>query len=250
MNPRKFSAHLCGASSANSATIFTPHSLTGFRYQTMRLLNVHTFEFDEFIGEVGNGIPAYVILSHTWGAEEVTFKNHTEKGRESIGKKGYDKIRGCCRLAEAEGFQYAWIDTCCIDKSSSAELSEAIDSMFQWYRDAAICYAYLDDVDGSEDPNIAEGGEQSVGYSSFTRSRWFTRGWTLQELLAPSEVIFLATDWSEIGTKRSLRSAVSRVTCISEKVLQECRWDEYSVAQKMSWAASRQTTRLEDEAYA
>ena len=216
----------------------------------MRLLNVHTFEFEEFIGEVGNGIPPYAILSHTWGSEEVTFKDHTEKGQESNQKKGYDKIRGCCHLAEAEGFQYAWVDTCCIDKSSSAELSEAINSMFQWYRDAAICYAYLDDVDGSEDPTgLVDGENQSAGGSSFACSRWFTRGWTLQELLAPSEVIFLAADWSEIGTKKSLRSAVSRVTRISEKVLEQCRWDEYSVAQKMSWAASRQTTRVEDEAY-
>lgn len=216
----------------------------------MRLLNVHTFAFEEFVGEVGNGIPPYAILSHTWGPEEVTFKDHAGKGLESIDKKGYDKIRGCCRLAESEGFQYVWIDTCCIDKSSSAELSEAINSMFQWYRDAAICYAYLSDVDGSEDPDkCAEGSDESGGGSSFSRSRWFTRGWTLQELLAPYEVIFLASDWSEIGTKKSLRSVVSRVTHISEKVLQECRWDEYSVAQKMSWAASRQTTRLEDAAY-
>lgn len=216
----------------------------------MRLLNVHTFDYKEFVGEVGNGIPPYAILSHTWGPEEVTFNDHTGRGRESIEKKGYDKIRGCCRLAESEGFQYVWIDTCCIDKSSSAELSEAINSMFQWYRDSAICYAYLSDVDGSEDPTeLAEGDDESVGSSSFARSRWFGRGWTLQELLAPAEVIFLASDWSEIGTKKSLRSTVSRVTQISEKVLEECLWDQYSVAQKMSWAASRQTTRLEDAAY-
>lgn len=216
----------------------------------MRLLNVHTLEFEEFVGEVGNGIPPYTILSHTWGPEEVTFKDYAERGREGTEKKGYDKIRGCCQLSESEGFQYVWIDTCCIDKGSSAELSEAINSMFQWYRDAAICYAYLSDVDASEDPdNTLSVDSQSEGSSSFARSRWFTRGWTLQELLAPSEVIFLAADWSEIGTKKSLRGAVSRVTGISEKALQECRWDEYSVAQKMSWAASRQTTRLEDAAY-
>lgn len=216
----------------------------------MRLLNVQTFRFEEFVGEAGNGIPPYAILSHTWGPYEVTFDYHTRWGREDIDKEDYDKIRGCCRLAKSEGFQYVWIDTCCIDKSSSAELSEAINSMFQWYRDSAICYAYLSDVDSSEDPTkLAEGDDESFGSSSFARSRWFTRGWTLQELLAPAEVIFLASDWSEIGTKKSLRSAVSRVTQISEKVLEECRWDQYSVAQKMSWAASRQTTRLEDAAY-
>ncbi|KAG8160143.1 hypothetical protein KVR01_009679 [Diaporthe batatas] len=216
----------------------------------MRLLNAHTFEFEEFLGQVGNGIPPYTILSHTWGTDEVTFKDHTERGRDSTHKKGYDKIRGCCRLAVAEGFQYVWIDTCCIDKSSSAELSEAINSMFRWYRDAAICYAYLGDVSGSEDQSeFGDGDNQPDVGSSFARSRWFTRGWTLQELLAPSEVVFLAADWSEIGTKKSLRGAVSHITGISEKVLHECLWDEYSVAQKMSWAASRQTTRLEDEAY-
>ncbi|KAJ0125244.1 hypothetical protein J7T55_006589 [Diaporthe amygdali] len=216
----------------------------------MRLLNVQTLAFEEFIGEVGNGIPPYAILSHTWGPEEVTFKDHTEQQDESCEKKGYDKIRGCCRLAESEGFQYVWIDTCCIDKSSSAELSEAINSMFQWYRDAAICYAYLSDVDSLDDLTVlSDGDEKSESSSVFARSRWFTRGWTLQELLAPAEVVFLAADWSEIGTKRSLGAEVSRITRISEKVLLECRWDEYSVAQKMSWAAGRQTTRLEDAAY-
>lgn len=223
---------------------------SGSDSSTMRLLNVHTFAFEEFVGEVGNGVPPYAILSHTWGPEEVTFKDYTEQLGESCVEKRYDKIRGCCRLAESEGFHYAWIDTCCIDKSSSAELSEAINSMFQWYRDAAICYAYLSDVDGSKDPcELADGDNQANDGSSFAGSRWFTRGWTLQELLAPSEVVFLAADWSEIGTKKSLRAVVSQITRISETVLLECRWDEYSVAQKMSWAAGRQTTRLEDAAY-
>lgn len=205
----------------------------------MRLLNVRTLNFEEFIGEVGDGIPSYAILSHTWGTEEVSYSDHINKNSSS--KKGYDKIHGCCRLADSEGFQYVWIDTCCIEKSSSAELSEAINSMFQWYRDAGICYAYLSDVNSSEDPSREE--------SSFARSNWFKRGWTLQELLAPSEVVFLGSDWVEIGTKKSLRAIVSRVTRVSQKVLDECHWTEYSIAQKMSWAAGRSTTRLEDEAY-
>lgn len=205
----------------------------------MRLLNVKTLDFEDFIGEIGDGIPLYAVLSHTWGAEEVSHKEYLDKKNPS--KSGYDKIHGCCKLAASEGFQYVWIDTCCIDKSSSAELSEAINSMFQWYRDAGICYAYLSDVDSSEDPMTEA--------SSFTRSRWFTRGWTLQELLAPAELVFLGSDWVEIGTKKTLRSAVSRITRISQKVLDECCWAEYSVAQKMSWAAGRRSTRLEDEAY-
>ncbi|PMD49874.1 uncharacterized protein K444DRAFT_577101 [Hyaloscypha bicolor E] len=113
--------------------------------------------------------------------------------------------------------------------------------MFQWYQAAGICYAYLSDVESCEDPTKEQ--------SSFARSRWFTRGWTLQELLAPGELVFLGSDWAEIGTKRSLCATVSSVTCISQKALEECCWSEYSVAQKMSWAAGRKTTRLEDEAY-
>ncbi|KAH7131753.1 heterokaryon incompatibility protein-domain-containing protein [Dactylonectria estremocensis] len=207
----------------------------------MRLLDVSTLEFKTFTGEVGEGIPLYAILSHTWGSNEVSYADHIVRESNNTCHEGYEKIHGLCRAAKSEGFQYAWIDTCCIDKLSSAELSEAINSMFQWYRDAAICFAYLSDVDSLDDP-ASEG-------SSFSRSRWFTRGWTLQELLAPTEVAFLASDWAEIGTKNSLRAAVSRITGISAKVLEESKWSEYSVAQRMSWAAKRQTTRPEDEAY-
>jgi hypothetical protein len=127
----------------------------------MRLLNSKTLKFEEFLGEAGRGIPPYAILSHTWGLDEVSYKDHVDK--KSASRKGFAKIAGCCRLADFEGFGYVWIDTCCIDKSSSAELSEAINSMFQWYRDAAICYAYLSDVDCLEDATLET--------SSFARSR-------------------------------------------------------------------------------
>ena len=205
----------------------------------MRLLSVETLDFEEFMGEVGNGIPSYAILSHTWDAEEVSYKDYIEQ--KNLSKKGYSKIRRFSELVKSEGFQYFWIDTCCIDKSSSAELSEAINSMFQWYRDADICYAYLSDVESSGDPTAEE--------SSFVRSRWFTRGWTLQELLAPVEVVFLSSDWEEIGTKKSLGATVSAITGVSEIALDERCWPKYSVAQKMSWAAARCTTRPEDGAY-
>ena len=205
----------------------------------MRLLNTATLAFEEFFGEVGNGIPHYAILSHTWGPDEVSYRDHVDGA--GFSRQGWAKVRDSSKLANEEGFKYLWIDTCCIDKSSSAELSEAINSMFRWYRDAAVCYAYLSDVPSSEDPMLPD--------SSFSCSRWFTRGWTLQELLAPKELVFVASDWIEIGTKRSLRTAVSAITRIDVEALDKQSWPEYSIAQKMSWAVGRQTTRLEDEAY-
>jgi len=207
---------------------------------SMRLLNTASLEFEEFFGEVGNGIPHYAILSHTWGPDEVSYRDYVD-GVGPSRRLGWAKVQDATKLANEEGFQHLWIDTCCIDKSSSAELSEAINSMFKWYRDAAICYAYLSDVTSSEDPML-EG-------SSFRRSRWFTRGWTLQELLTPKELAFIGSDWVEIGTKRSLGTAVSSTTRIDVKALDKQSWPEYSIAQKMSWAVGRQTTRLEDEAY-
>ncbi|KAK3942860.1 heterokaryon incompatibility protein-domain-containing protein [Diplogelasinospora grovesii] len=210
----------------------------------MRLINVDTLRLEEFVGDVGRGgIPPYAILSHTWGEEEVSFKDlSAEDVQAAHAMKGYSKIVGCCLLAASEGLRYAWIDTCCIDKSSSAELSEAINSMFRWYRDSVVCFAYLSDV-RDRDP-----GEKGCS-NHFANSRWFTRGWTLQELLAPVEVVFLNQDWQEIGTKRTLSKAISEITKISEKALSDAEWDGYSVAQKISWAAGRQTTRQEDEAY-
>ncbi len=165
---------------------------------------------------------------------------------------GYQKLLGCCNKSRREGFRYTWIDTCCIDKSSSAELSEAINSMFSWYSKAQVCYAYLSDVDGLGSDNP---GQPS---SSFWQSRWFRRGWTLQELLAPLEVVFFNKDWVEIGTKTTLASVISSITriapraldrplCGSERVPHPCH--RHSVAEKMSWAAFRETTREEDRAY-
>jgi len=205
----------------------------------MRLLSTNTLNFKEFFGEVGNGIPHYAILSHTWGPDEVSYRDHVDGIGPS--RQGWAKVRDASKLANEEGFEFLWIDTCCIDKSSSAELSEAINSMFRWYRDAAICYVYLSDVPSSEDPTLQN--------SSFSRSRWFTRGWTLQELLAPKELVFTGSDWAEIGNKRCLQAIVSAITQIDVKALDKQSWPEYSIAQKMSWAVGRQTTRLEDEAY-
>lgn len=202
----------------------------------MRLLNTATIKFEEL---PDNKTLNYAILSHTWGNDEVLFHDLDDP---SVSERlGYTKIKWCCSVALSDGFEHVWIDTCCIDKTSSAELSYAINSMFNWYRDAQVCYVYLSDVPGDQDP-------QHEG-SAFAQSRWFTRGWTLQELLAPLTIVFYSKDWIEIGTKSSLQEIISSVTGISEDILLGSNRDVVSVAKRMSWAAKRETTRVEDMAY-
>ena len=145
-------------------------------------------------------------------------------------------------MARRDGYRYIWIDSSCIDKASSSELSEAINSMYNWYRGAQVCYAFLSDVSTSDD--IGAGG------SEFRRSRWFTRGWTLQELIAPRVVVFLSRDWKGLGTKDALADLISCITHINRGILtHETSLSDESVAERMRWAASRQTTRVEDGAY-
>ncbi|KAJ4261027.1 hypothetical protein NW757_001418 [Fusarium falciforme] len=104
----------------------------------MRLLNTQTIVVESFDDDK---IPSYAILSHTWEAEEVTFQD-MELGR-ATSKKGWAKVKDSCSMARKNGFDYVWLDTCCIDKTSSAELSEAINSMYHWYQEATVCYAFL-----------------------------------------------------------------------------------------------------------
>ncbi|RTE82513.1 hypothetical protein BHE90_002953 [Fusarium euwallaceae] len=150
-----------------------------------------------------------------------------------------------CSVARMNGFEYVWVDTCCIDKTSSAELSEAINSMYRWYQEATMCYAYLEDVADTGEAT----GEDSLRLTGFARSRWFTRGWTLQELIAPKQLEFFTGDWVRLGTKFGLRNLLSEITSIDVGVLSGRSIDSVSVAEKMSWAAHRQTTRIEDVAY-
>ncbi|KAI2778158.1 HET-domain-containing protein [Daldinia loculata] len=200
----------------------------------MRLIDVNTLELKEFFSEKA---PPYAILSHTWkGDTEVTFQEWERAATDSAVKRkeGYTKIVGACRRARSDGLQYLWCDTNCIDKSSSAELSEAINSMFAWYRDSTVCYAYLYDVQ----------------LDTFTKSRWFTRGWTLQELLAPSKVLFFDHHWTILGDRSELAGVVSDSTKIHLGALRDrSTIYDYSIAQRMSWAADRETTRSEDIAY-
>ncbi|KAI0369028.1 HET-domain-containing protein, partial [Pilatotrama ljubarskyi] len=216
----------------------------------MWLLNTKTYDLRFFT------LPprSYAILSHCWGEEEVTFDDIRDL-KEARKRRGWKKVENACAAARrykssrGRPLAWIWIDTCCIDKSSSAELSEAINAMFAWYQEAWICLAFLSDVRGGEDP-LAE-------RSSFRRSRWFTRGWTLQELIAPhADMVFLAKDWTVIGGRDELVTLLEEITTVRREVLSNTAGgrlkaiEATSVAQRMAWAATRETTRPEDRAYA
>ena len=196
----------------------------------MWLLDTTSLKLRHFI----TNIPDYVILSHTWGMDEVGFDDIAQPHAKDMA--GFSKISQCCAQAVQAGFQWAWVDTCCIDKRSSAELSEAINSMYRWYWNAAICYAFISDVSGED--------------STFQWSRWFRRGWTLQELLAPDTIEFYDSDWIFLGTKTSLIERIFAATKINKQcLLDRTAIKNASIAAKFSWASSRVTTREEDKAY-
>ncbi|KPM41453.1 hypothetical protein AK830_g5053 [Neonectria ditissima] len=203
----------------------------------MRLLHTRNLQLETFIGKK---TPGYAILSHTWGDDEVLFQDIQPS---SVGnwqeRRGAPKVLGAAAQAALDGYNYIWIDTCCIDKSSSAELSEAINSMFAWYKRSRVCYAYLEDI---LIPDVTLLG----------LSRWFTRGWTLQELIAPSDVRFFTSSWEFLGRRDQLAKSISDITRIDEHVLksgQQTPLEIYPIDQRMTWAAGRTTTRIEDVAY-
>jgi len=202
----------------------------------MRLINCGSLQLEEFFTE----IPPYAILSHTWGLGELTLQDWTSPLDNDVRKKpGYAKIEGACKKATAEGINYVWVDTCCIDKTSSSELSEAINSMFAWYRDSRVCYAFLADVGKGDD-------------EAFRKSRWFKRGWTLQELIAPANLVFYSKNWHALGTKTDEKKGalVSSITGIDSDYLRRPKNIYHaSIARRMSWMANRTTTRVEDMAY-
>ncbi|KAH6679432.1 hypothetical protein B0J14DRAFT_614619 [Halenospora varia] len=181
----------------------------------MHLLNVHTQRLEEF----------------------VTFKDMQDTAVALI-QAGFQKISYPCEKAIADHLHYVWIDTCCINKSSSAELSESTNSMFRWYVEAEVYYAYLSDLGGLFNPR------------GLRQSRWFTRGWTLQELLAPRKVLFYSEDWTHLGSKSSLVTSLSEATQIDRDVLLDPgKLRKKPIACRMSWPAGRETTRIEDIAY-
>ena len=194
-------------------------------------------------------VPAYAILSHTWLAnnnEEVNFQDVEASTGKS--KAGWRKIQFCADKAAADGLQYFWIDTCCIDKKNNTELSKAINSMFRWYQKAARCYVYLTDVsahDGKEMP------QQCLFHweASFRKSRWFTRGWTLQELLAPTLVDFFSAESERLGSKLTLEVIIHDITGIPRAALRGEPLDGFSRDDRLSWALNRHTKEEEDQAY-
>jgi hypothetical protein len=204
----------------------------------MRLINVFTQKLEIFNDPVQK---PYAILSHRWEGDEVTFQDMQDLAIARKKISSFSKIEATCRTALELGLHYVWIDTCCIDKSSSAELSEAINSMFHWYKNALYCFAFLSDVSA---------GSQFGAFGDVGKSLWFTRGWTLQELIAPTNVLFYDADWNILETKENVAAEVEAITGIDQGVLRGyTSLTKIPLAKRMSWAAKRETTRIEDMAY-
>jgi NACHT domain/Heterokaryon incompatibility protein (HET) len=190
-------------------------------------------------------IPPYAILSHTWGPDaeegttEVTFEDMTSGTGEN--KPGYEKIRFCGEQTRQDGLEYFWVDTCCINKANEAELSQAINSMFGWYRNATRCYVYLSDV--QDEFNLRSWD------SEFWRSKWFTRGWTLQELLAPRSVEFFSREHKRLGNKISLKQQIHEITGVPTSALQGSPLSQFRVDERFLWIERRQTKLEEDKVY-
>jgi hypothetical protein len=265
----------------------------------MRLIDVETLGLRSFTDDC---IPRYAILSHTWGADEVSYlelvwinrikalsgssdppsvssstitlinqdeqsntmlasmemllrdnwhPNTTSSSRteeDFMKRPGYSKIVNAAREVQDLKLKWIWIDTCCIDKSSSAELQEAINSMYRWYSNAEVCLVYLSDI---ARPNIGDTRTASeFARAAFQSCRWTRRGWTLQELLAPITCRFYLQDWRYMGEKIEFLEELSHATGIPNPVLENPGLvQEVSVAERMSWAANRETTRSEDIGY-
>src|ERR1700753_697500 len=169
----------------------------------MRLLHTTTLQPHEF-SDHDPGVE-YAILSHTWDAIELSFQDLSNPDIQTL--SGYTKIKETCNRVKNQ-YKWVWIDTCCIDKSSSAEVSQAINSMYLWYENSDVCYVYLADFEGKD-----------LNLDKLRSCKWFTRGWTLQELIAPSKVIFWNSTWSYIGEREQLAFWISTITGIPRRVL-------------------------------
>lgn len=205
----------------------------------MRLLNARSYQPGvrklEIIEQWGNRIPRYAIFSHTWSDSEVLFADVLNE--TFCDRSGFYKLESALLQAKNDGWDWLWADNCCIDKTNSVELSEAINSMFKYYKDAEICYAYLADV------------STTTWEDEFREALWWKRGWTLQELIATSSLQFFSRDWHFLGSRTDLREVIRDITGIEDEYLMGFPIEHASIAKRMSWAASRETTRDEDVAY-
>jgi tetratricopeptide (TPR) repeat protein len=210
----------------------------------MRLLHLDDSQNLTLTDFSGRTIPPYAILSHRWGEDEVLYEDVVNNSWNK--KDGSDKINFCGEQAAKDHLDYFWIDTCCIDKWNLRELSKAINSMFRWYQNAAKCYVFLSDVSA---PTVTDALQQSTWEASFRASKWFTRGWTLQELIAPVLVEFFSSERQRLGDKGSLEQLIHDSTGIPVKALQNHPLDGFTVLERMEWAKNRETTEKEDSAY-
>jgi hypothetical protein len=219
----------------------------------MHLINAATKKLECF--QMGRSVPPYAILSHTWSARETTLQeflaieNRSWDSTQTRELASYSKINGTCEQALRDGIAYIWIDTCCIDKTSSAELDMSINSMFRWYRQAKVCYAYLSDVLVNIQSLPQHGNILNTAEKDIAESRWFTRGWTLQEFIAPSRLEFFSAAWIPLGEKSSMLPLLERVSGVHADALQGVSLNRFSIAERMSWASKRITTAVEDIAY-
>lgn len=232
------------------SVIFCPQSFAECDSETpleaMRLLRCDDGKL-ALTTDLVDDIPPYAILSHTWGpdTEEVTFKDVVNgTGQEKV---GYSKIRFCADQARHDSLQYFWVDTCCIDKSNNNELHAAINSMFRWYQNAARCYVYLGGIPAVDDESSQQ--PRPAWESAFRAHRWFTRGWTLQELLAPRSVEFFTQDHRRLGDKKTLEQQICEITGIPKQALRNYDLGQFGTDERFRWADTRQTRLEEDSAY-
>ncbi|KAI1740014.1 hypothetical protein F4680DRAFT_130831 [Xylaria scruposa] len=220
----------------------------------MRVLDTTTFELQEAAYIEDFEKDGYAILSHCWISNpEIVYQalpKHIEElryGKRPLSSPAVDKIHGACETARKEGYKWMWIDTCCIDKSSTQELRESINSMLKWYKDARLCVTYLFDVKKNSDAT----GE-NIFCSALEKNqpaKWFSRGWCVQELLAPKAVKFYDMNWEYLGERNDLFKPLSKLSGINARYLNGKDYLNACIAVKMSWMASRTTSRPEDIAY-
>lgn len=215
----------------------------------MRLLGLQASGDFSLTDHPFDDVPPYAILSHTWGADDQEITFHDVQHRTGHHKDGYQKLIFCSQQAELDGLKHFWIDTCCIDKSNSQELQEAINSMFRWYRDAKHCYVFLTDVNRNSSGNDDDVLPQGQWEAAFRSSRWLTRGWTLQELIAPRSVKFFSAEGKALGNKNTLESMLHECTGVPTGALGGRPLADFSINERLSWLGKRTTKRPEDLAY-